>query len=110
MKEYAVPFEVQRELSNRVDAFNNTELLGTECRYCLDARGKFIYVCRLTSDGFWQRLGRLTYEGNLENMEFAIFKFSSGKYDPKDRWFIGVQHLDGTIEGALKSLSEAYPA
>ena len=102
MKDYAVPIEVQMELGNRVNAFNNTELQGTGWDYCLNVRGKFIYLYRRMPDGFLQRLGRLTYKVGLKNMQFAIFKYSSEKYDPKEQEFFGAQHLDGTIEGAMK--------
>jgi hypothetical protein len=109
MKDYVVPIAVQSELHKRADALIKKEFPMARYRYCPDARGKFIYLCRLMPNGTFQRLGRLTYTGDLENMEFAIFKFSSGKYDPKERWFPGAQYLDGTIEGALKALTEAYP-
>ena len=109
MKDYIVPIAVQSELVDRAIAFNKQELSGCNYSYCPDARGKFIYLLRLGSNGSFQRLGRLTYNGDTENMEFAIFKFSSGKYDPKERWFPGTQHLNGTIEGALRALAEAYP-
>jgi len=109
MEDYAVPIAIQSELGDRANAFNRKVLSKARYRYCPDARGKFIYLGRLWPDGSSQRLGRLTYEGDLENMEFVIFKFRSGKYDPKVRSFPGYQHLDGTIEGALKALTEAFP-
>lgn len=109
MKDYTVPIAIQSELGDRANAFNEKKLSKRGYRYCPDARGKFIYLLRLGSDGSSQRLGRLTYNGDTENMDFAIFKFSSGKYDSKERWFPGAQHLNGTIEGALMALAEAYP-
>jgi hypothetical protein len=42
-------------------------------------------------------------------MEFAIYKFSTGKYDPKERGFPGAEYLDGTIEGAVKAIISAFP-
>lgn len=109
MEDYIVPIVLQGELGDRANAFNKKVLPKARYKYFPDARGKFIYIGRLWPNGSFQRLGRLTYEGDLENMEFAIFKFSAGKYDPKERWFPGAQHLDGTIEGALKALTEAFP-
>ncbi len=106
MKDYTVPIAVQSALQQRVNAFCKQSGLNT-C-YCADARGKFIYLYRLLPEGI-ERLGRLTYLGDSENMEFAIFKYSSGKYDPKESWFPGVEHIDGTIEGALKAVIQAYP-
>jgi hypothetical protein len=109
MKDYTVPIVIQSELGDRANDFCQKKLPGAKYKYCPDARGKFIYLVKISSNGSFQRLGRLTYEGDSENMEFAIFKFNSGKYDPKERWFPGSQHLNGTIEGALKALIEAYP-
>jgi hypothetical protein len=107
MKDYTVPISIQSKLQERANEFCKQKRLS--CYYCVDARGKFIYLYRLFPGGDMYRLGRLTYLGDPENMEFAIFKESSGKYDPKERRFSGVEHLDGTIEGALKAVIEVYP-
>jgi hypothetical protein len=53
-------------------------------------------------------LGRLTYNGSIEKMPFAIFRISREKYDSKAA-FSGAYHLDGTLEGALQAIVEAYP-
>lgn len=104
----AIPTSVHSELTNRTNAFNKKELTRARYTYCLDPRGKFIYLCRLTSNRELQRLGRLTYEGDSENMKFAIFKFSTRTYDPDEWFFPGAECVDGTIEGALKALMMAY--
>ena len=39
----------------------------------------------------------------------AIFKYSSETYDPHEWMFPGSEHLDGTINGALKASTAAYP-
>ena|SRR3990167_6520500 len=107
-KDYTVSMDIQGELAKRAKALG--EQLKLRYKYFPDARGKFIYLARMKpGDEFYERLGRLTYEGDKENMKFAIFRFSSGKYDAKDWLFPGFQHLDGTIEGALKAIIEAYP-
>jgi len=54
-------------------------------------------------------IGRLTYSGDMEDWDFAIYKWSSEKYDPDEFLFPGREHLNGTIEGALKAGMEAYP-
>jgi hypothetical protein len=109
MKDYTVPIDIQSALGDRATNFCKNELARARYRFFTDARGKFIYLIRVSSDGSLQRLGRLTYEGDTENMEFAIFKSRTGKYDSKERSFPGSQHLNGKIEGALKALVEAYP-
>ena len=109
MDDYTVPILIQGKLGDRANAFS--EQLQDGYRYFPDARGKFIYLARMKpGDNFYERVGRLTYEGDTENMKFVIFDFSSGKYDPKIQNFPGSQYLDGTIEGALKALTTAYPA
>jgi hypothetical protein len=45
-------------------------------------------------------------EKGKENMEFAIFLYSSEKYSFD--YFPGSEHLDGTLEGALKAIMKAY--
>ena len=40
---------------------------------------------------------------------FAIFKYSSDRYDPEEWLFPGYGHLDGTVEGAMRAGLEAYP-
>ena len=108
MDDYTVPILIQGDLGKRANAFS--EKLQDGYRYLADARGKFIYIARMKpGDPFYERIGRLTYEGDTENMEFVIFNFSSRKYDPKKKHFPGSQYLDGTIEGALKALTTVYP-
>jgi hypothetical protein len=45
----------------------------------------------------------------MSHWDFAIFKYSDMKYDPDEWLFPGSQHIDGTIEGAMKAGLEAYP-
>jgi hypothetical protein len=45
----------------------------------------------------------------MKNWVFAIFKWSREQYDLDEWFFPGVQHVDGTIEGAMKAGMEAYP-
>ena len=110
MKDYIVPILLQAELGERAHAFCKKELKWMDFKYYPNARGKFIYLYRLNlSNGSIQRLGRLTYEGDSENMEFAIYNSRSGRYDPVEERFSGSKYLDGTIEGALRALSATYP-
>ena len=54
-------------------------------------------------------IARLKYNGKFDNWDFAIFKWSSERYDPDEFFFPSSQHLNGTIESALKAGHEAYP-
>ena len=38
----------------------------------------------------------------------SIYKYSSNRYDPDDWFFPGFNHVDGTVEGALKAGEEVY--
>ena len=72
------------------------------------SRGKFLYLDR--SD--YGRIGpvcRLTYTGDMDDWEFAIFKWSSETYDPDEWMFPGSGEVDGTVKGAMKAGLEAYP-
>ena len=42
-------------------------------------------------------------------MNFAIYKYSSERYDAYEEFFPGVQYLDGTVKGALYACNTAYP-
>ena len=54
-------------------------------------------------------MARLKYTGDIKKWDFAIFKWSTESYDPDERFFPGVQYVDGTIEGAMKAGLAAYP-
>ena len=55
------------------------------------------------------KLGRLKYEGQMDNWSFAVFKYSRETYDANEFLFPGASELDGTIEGALRAGLELYP-
>ena len=54
------------------------------------------------------KLGRLAYNGEMGNWDFAVFKYSREVYDSEDWMFPGAEELDGTIEGALSAGMELY--
>jgi hypothetical protein len=45
----------------------------------------------------------------MDTWEFAIYKYSDERYDPDEWMFPGAGDVDGTIEGAMKAVLEAYP-
>jgi len=108
MSDYFIPLMVHGDLQYRADAFVTDIVPTAPWRIIVDARGKFIYVRRLMKDGSNQNLGRLVYNGDTENMPFAIFRNRTGKYDSKGD-FSGAQYLDGTLEGAIRAILESYP-
>lgn len=74
-----------------------------ETRY----RGLHVYLDRRDGHIVSQR-GRIKYTGAMDEWEFTIFKYSSETYDPDEWMFPGSQHLNGTVEGALKACAAAY--
>jgi hypothetical protein len=46
----------------------------------------------------------------MGDWEFAIFKYSDGNYDADEWMFPASEHVDGTIEGAMRAGLEAYPS
>ncbi len=100
---------VQTELERRITVFNEKRLAKSRCKFSMRIKGKFIYMMRAMVDGRIEPICRLTYTGDLDNMAFAIFRWSTEKYDPS-AMFPGDECLDGTIEGAMKACSKAYPA
>lgn len=109
-EDYVVPIKIQTKLFDRANVFseNNKQLIKAKCVYIPDARGKFIYLRRLWPDNSLENVGRLTYNGDTENMHFAIFNYSTEKYD-SSAIFPGNQYLNGTIEGAMMAGLKAYP-
>ena len=100
MKDYTVPILIQSTLEDRARVFcmkNGFPI------FFVDARGKFIYLaCERSFD--MVRLGRLTYLGDPEKMEFALYRFSKNKYVPAGLFTPGSDLLDGTIEGAIAAI------
>jgi len=55
------------------------------------------------------KIGRLQFNGQVDNWDFAVFRYSNEKYDPNEFMFPGAGKLNGTIEGALNAGLEIYP-
>jgi hypothetical protein len=92
------------EIERKINAFNTEH----DCKYVARYRGNFLYLDR--DDGF-EKLSpicRLTFTGDMEKWEFAIYKYSSESYEPDEWFFPGEQHVNGTIEGAMKAGLDAY--
>ncbi len=102
-----IPDEVKAQVNEIVTRFNEGSGDPT-CFYVTRFRGNYLYLDR--SD--FGRIGpicRLKYTGDMNKWEFAIYKYSSERYDPGEWFFPGYEHMDGTIEGAMMVGLEAYP-
>ena len=108
-KNDVIPAVIQEEIEIRVKAFNEKKLSKKISKYVPKIHGKFIYLMRTLEDGSLEHVCRLTYTGDIEDMNFAIYKYSTETYAPKEMFFPGEEYVDGTIEGAMKAGLEAYP-
>ena len=105
MAKKTIPKAVKAQVEEIVTRFNEKLDYGYVTRY----RGNYLYLDRKNYFGKAAPLCRLTYTGDMNNWEFAIYKYSSERYDPDEWMFPGMSHVDGTIEGAMKAGLEAYP-
>jgi len=94
--------EIRSLLSEKVEKFNQNELRKNDS-FSVEIRGKFIYLKR---NG--EPRCRLKYDGDINDLEFAIYKYSSSAYDAEEIFFPGTGYVDGTIEGAMRAAVEAY--
>ena len=96
--------EIRETVIKSVEHFNKNELQKYQS-FKADFKGKFIYL-KLNGEP----RSRLEYTGDLHNLKFAIYKYSSSSYDSEEYFFPGSGYVNGTIQGALKASLEAYPA
>jgi len=109
MKSKAIPENVKSEVKEIVDCFNRETFSRDDCYYEARFKGRHLYLDR--SD--YGRIGpicRLTYTGKINAWEFAIFKWSTEKYNANEWFFPGAESVDGTVQGAMVAGLEAYPA
>lgn len=109
MAKTKIPIEVQEKANGIIDDFNKTALKNkSNFMYYAMYRSDCLYISRKEGekDG---PICRLKYTGKFADWDFAIYKYSSERYDPEEYMFPGSQHINGTIEGALKAGMEAYP-
>lgn len=99
----SIPDEVKDSVLEIVDRFNQKRDLAYSARF----RGRYLYLDRDDGGGL-SPICRLTYTGDMKSWEFAIYKYSTDRYDP-DEWFLpGLDEIDGTVEGAMLAGLEAY--
>jgi hypothetical protein len=102
-----IPDEIKAQVNEIVARFNEGSGDPT-CFYAARFRGSYLYLDRRD----FGRIGpicRLKYTGDVNNWEFAIYKYSSERYDPEEWFFPGDEYVDGTIEGAMMAGLHAYP-
>ena len=118
-KKASIPLEIQAEVQKLIDEFDqvhlkkSTSLLNAffpskvKRGYSARFKGKFLYLDR-TDRSKPLPICRLTWNGKMDNWDFAIYKYSSEKYDPEEWFFPGEEFVDGTVTGAMKAGMVAY--
>ncbi len=104
-----IPDEVKTNVAAIVQHFNTTVIRNPHCVYVPRYKGKFLYLDR-QDYGRLHPICRLEYTGKMEDWSFAIYKYSDEQYDEGEWFFPGSEHVDGTLEGAMKAGLDAYPA
>src|SRR5207245_3420673 len=104
-----IPDEVKTHVATVVAHFNTATIRNPQCVYVPRYKGKFLYLDR-QDYGRLSPICRLEYTGHMQKWSFAIYKYSDELYDEEEWFFPGEEHVDGTIEGAMKAGLEAYPA
>jgi len=107
-KTASIPEEVRKDVEAIVERFNRENSARDDCCYLARFRGKHCYLDR-ADYGQLGSICRLTYTGKMDDWEFAIFRWSSERYDPDEWFFPGSELVDGTVEGAMRAGLEAYP-
>ena len=109
MAKTKIPAEIKQQADAIVVRFNTDVLHNDpEARYVTRYRDGYLYL----GHEFQGRFGpicRLTYTGDIDDWDFAIYKYSSGRYDPGEWLFPGGAEVDGTIAGAMHAGLKAYP-
>ena len=109
MPKMKIPPEIKTEAEAIVAHFNAATLKNRPAaHYATSFRGAFLYLGHQRGGKFWP-VCRLTYSGDMNNWEFAIYKYSDERYDAEDWFFPGSEEVDGTIEGAMHAGLKAYP-
>ena len=118
-KKQTIPSEIHVEVQKLVDEFNHIEMKESTSLlnaffpkkikrgYSARFKGKYLYLDR--TDRYEPLpICRLTWNGKMDNWGFAIYKYSSEKYDPEEWFFPGEEFIDGTVTGAMKAGMVAY--
>lgn len=105
---------VREEVCKIVDEFNKNTIQDPAYFYAPRFRGAYLYLDRAGFQSFFGKskpspICRLKFNSGTANWDFAIYKYSDNGYDSDEWFFPGSEHVDGTVEGAMKAGLEAYP-
>lgn len=108
MAKKSIPGDVKNKVAEIIDRFNREVLGESYCFYLPRCKGSYLYLDRDDGADRPSPICRLRYSGDINRWEFAIYKYSSGRYDPDEWMFPGSESVNGTVEGALKAGMKAY--
>ncbi len=103
-----IPDVTKTQVEQQVSAFNREVIQDPNVSYQPRYRGAFLYLDRCDY-GQVDSTCRLQYTGTIDRWEFAIFRYSDERYDADEWLFPGSEHVDGTLEGAMRAGLAAYP-
>jgi hypothetical protein len=113
MPKTTIPPEAQAEAQKLIDEFNRENFSDDDSRelgitgYSARFKGKYLYLDR-DDMGRPSPICRLTWNGKMDDWDFAIYKYSDNRYDAEDWFFPGAGDVDGTVTGAMQAGMEAY--
>ncbi len=107
MPKKSIPEEVQEQVRAIVNGFNRDVFADSGRSFIPRFKGNHLYLDMEAIDSVGP-ICRLKYTGDMKKWQFAIYKFSSGQYDPEEWFFPGEEFVDGTVEGAMKAGAKAY--
>ena len=87
MKAKGISDDIKQKADDIIEEFNQKTFSENDCFYQARLKGKYLYLDR-SDYGNLSPICRLTYTGSMNRWEFAIFKWSSKKYDPEE----GLRH------------------
>jgi len=101
--------QIREKVEKIVSEFNETTLKKEGCKFQTQYNGNYVYL--LLDEGFENLtpMFRLKFAGNMNNWEFAIFRWSSEKYSTDYFFMPGSEFIDGTVQGAMQAAIKAYP-
>ena len=113
MPKVSIPSEIRTAVQRLIDEFNQENFSDPDFKefgitgYSARFKGKYLYLDR-DDLGDPSPICRLEWNGNIDNWDFAIYKYSDNCYDPEEWYFPGAELVDGTVTGAMKAGMEAY--
>lgn len=103
-----IPKKVKDHVKSIITSFNAKTFKKADCYYKERFKGMYLYLDRC-DNGRIRPICRLKYNGEMDDWDFAIFKWSSERYDAHEMFFPGAGHVNGTVEGGMKAGLKAYP-